>query len=761
MLRVNFFLGILLKSELEVIDILLPLLSAILGLVIINFTVLVMSHTCRTGWIGSLPVEVRYIALFSFFLLVALNGNQWIPGYLLFPFLIIGAIITVIVSIRDLARCDHREALRDGLSLLSVQILTLLFVFVAFQIRRYWMLESSNHDSLIYYYGGYWANESRLFVGSEAVRAKWGFFTWIGFDRPLYRGGTFTLAAWVQYFSPRVTGNGVYFIAAYSATMAWFAVRLLPASIKGLSSTFVTAPLALVVALSTGLVGALVNSNLATVMGGSSLMLVFSLALRSDVRPNVRYGLMAAWCAVCAHFYGESVFYAGMLIFFVFLFELPEQAKALKLAGIIRLGVFLTLIVFGLGNIPVGQAVSSLFLFSEIDKSGDWFSWYMHQPPFAWVGGFVAGLLMGHAISIPIVVLSSIITIFSAGWLVCFRQTRVGILALIGTSLMAVTYVEITSYQYGEHKILHLLGPSWTFAIVATIMRLLKGVGILSSGKVLVFSKRMIVVSLSISLVIVISSFLSASLSLLNQMRGVHSLDFGLSTLTSYIRPGETVLVDDNEWIGVEKFFKTHYLAFQLQHQGAKVLMPSISSNELRGGYQRDFIKDTLKDARTVDWLVKSKGYVLKEEKIISIYGKPIFENSDYRLYRVDKEPVIVAGNGWHDCELSHCWTTAPFEIETYISPAGHFELVIDFSVFLPPEKGVITVRTSDGKLLASVNATQKKMHLKLPDGWSRLVFEPNWSISSPKDLGEGGDFRKLFVAIQRMEVKPLREEVE
>jgi hypothetical protein len=748
-------------SELEVIDIVLPLLSALFGLVLINFTVLVKSHACRTGWIGGLPVEVRYIALFSFVLLIALNGNQWIPGYLLFPFLIIASIITVMISIRDLTESDRRAALRDGLSLLSLQVFTLFFVFIAFQVYRYWLLESSNHDSLIYYYGGYWANESRLFVGSEAVRAKWGFTTWIGFDRPLYRGGTFTLAAWVQYFSPRVSGSGLYFIAAYSATMAWFAVRLFPASIKGPGSRFVTAPLALVVALSTGLVGALVNSNLATVMGGSSLVLVFALALRSDIRPNVRYGLMAAWCAVCAHFYGESVFYAGMLVFFVFLFEFPRQVRALKPVGVIRLAVFLSLIVFGLGNIPVGQAVSSLFLFSEIDKTADWFSWYLHQPPVAWIGSFVGGLLMGHSISIPIVVVSSIITAFSAGCLIYFRQTRVGVLALIGTSLMAVIYVEMTSYQYGEHKILHLLGPSWTFAIVATVVHLMNGIKSSFSGKSLVFSRKMIVVSLSISLVVVVSSFLSASLSMLNHMRAFHSIDFGMNTLTSYIQPGETVLVDDNEWIGIERFFKTHYLAFQLQHQGAKVLMPSIASNSLRGGYQRDFINDTLKDARTVDWLVKSKGYAIKEEKIVSIYGNPVWENADYRLYRVGKNPVIVAGNGWHDCEPIHCWTTAPFEIETYISTADQFELVVDFSVFSPPEKGVISVRTSDGKLLASVSATQKQMHLKLPDGWSRLVFEPNWSISSPKDSGKGEDSRKLFVAIQRMEAKPLREEIE
>ena len=738
-------------------DFMLPLLSALFGLAIINVTVLVKSRTCRNGWFAGLPVEVRYVAFFSLILLIGLNGNQWIPGYILFPFLAIAAITSVMKSIRELNGCDRQAALRDGISLLSVQITTLLFVFIAFHAHRYWLLESHNHDSLFYYYGSYWASESRLFVGSEAVRAQWGFDTFIGFDKPLYRGGTYTLTAWMQYFSPRITGNGLYYIVAYSGTIAWLAVRLLSASIKGLSATAVNAFLALAVAFSTGLIGALVNSNVATVMGGSSLMLIFALALRSDLQPNTRYWLMAAWCAVSAHFYGESVFYAGLLIFFVFLFELPGLYRVLKLSGVTRLAFALACIVFIFGNIPVIQSFSSLFLFSEIAKGGEWTSWYMHQSSVTWIGGFVAGLLMGIAPLMPIVVTSTVITLFSAACLMYLRQFRVGILALIGVSFLAVTYVEITSYQYGEHKILHLLGASWSLVVVAAVLLFVGGTHNPFSRKFLDIGRKVVGVSLSVCFGVIVFNFLSSSALLLKDMRGHHSLDFGLNTMTSFVRPGDSVLVDDSEWFGVESFFKSHYLSFQLQHQGAKILMPRIASNVLRGGYQRNFVSDTLKSAEGVNWLVKGKGSKSTEDRFIAAYGKPLWENKDYRLYRVNKKPVIVAGDGWHDCEPTHCWTMSPFEVETHVPSAENFALFVDFSTFSPPENGLIIVRTGDGKILKKISARNNQMHFKLPAGWSRVSIEPDWSIYSPKDLGMSEDHRKLFLAIQRMELKGLQ----
>jgi hypothetical protein len=736
------------------IDSLFTLTSALLGLVLLNCTALIGARAWCLRWIGPLPLEIRYTIWLTLIFLIGLNGNQWMPGYVLFPMLVAGSVGSVFLTYRRLTPGWLSELLPDFLSLFSVQLAVLMLVFFAFQFQHHWLLESHNHDSLFYYYGAHWSNESRLFVGSEAVRSKWGFHTWIGFDQNLYRGGTYTLAAWIQYFAPRITGNGLYLIAAYSATFAWFSVRLFVSSTMNLSNALVCSFCALLVSCSTGLVGSLVNSNLATVMGAASIVLILAIALRSDIRPNVRYALMAACCAVCAHFYGEAVFYAIALIFFVLLFEILNNIRSLKFLGEIRLILVLGFIIIILGNIPVIQATSSLlFLTNVVAKAGDWFSWYLHNSQIWWVGSFLSGLLMGGKVSVPIVALSSVIAIVTAAFLVYQNQTRVGTLALICTSVLAIFYIKTMSYQYGEHKILQLLGPCWALLVVVAIIRLFKlSNSPVKTKKIIIFS-RFFSIAIAIAILIVFSKFALSSALLLDHMRGYHSLDFGLKNLVSYIRVGDTVLLDDSEWNGAERYLKTHYAAFELQRQGAKVVMPDLDGNELRGGYQRKNLNNTFGEVTHVQWLVKARRQGSKE-KFVSAYEEPVFSNSDYLLYRVGKRGVFTSGKGWYDCEQMHCWTSAPFEIEVYApTESGQFIMALDFSAFHPPKSGLITIRTPDGQILKRLKAVDNQAKFRIPSGWSRLVFEPNWPIYSPKELGISKDDRRLFLAIYSIKI--------
>jgi hypothetical protein len=740
--------------------------SALLGLMLLNAVILGSAHTYRAGWMKGLPIEVRYVTFFAMVLLIALNGNQWMAGSLMFPLLALAAIAIVMVSTKTLPERDRRDLLRDGISLIAVQLSVLLAVFGAFQMHHYWLLEAANHDSLVYYQGVHWALESPLFVGSEAPRARWGLgicgegASWIGFDCPLYRGGTYTLAAWIQYFSPRITGNALYLLAAYSGTMAWFAIRLLRASIARQNAAVVNVFLALPVALSTGVIGALVNSNLATVMAGTSLVLVVALALRTDLSPTIRYGLMAAWCAVAAHFYAEALFYAGLIIALAFLLELRINIAAFQLRGLISLATLILLIVLLLGNTVVVQAFFSIFYFSEMATGGEWFSWYIHQSVALWTGSFIAGLLMGAKVSLHIVLLSAVATISAVLFLLHSNETRSGASALIGTSALAVFYIEATGYQYGEHKILHLLGPAWAFLVAAAISRLTQGTERTLSNTHMVLVKKISGWSLWVALATVFTAFASSALILIDQLRGPKGIDFGLPSLASYIRPGETVLIDDSAWIGMEKYHKGHYLIFELHNQGATVLMPSIASDPLRGGYFRTSRANTFSTADRVDWLVRSRGSAVGDSAIIPTYGAPTWGNADYRLHSVGRNPVVVAGNGWHDCEPTHCWTSVPFEVETYVPFAGQFNLSIEFDLFAPPETGMITVNTSAGRFLATIEAGTNHMDIPLPEGWSRVVFDGDWSITSPKVLGMSGDSRELFAAIRRLEVirSPMHE---
>lgn len=742
------------------IDSLFAILSLALGLMLLNTVVLVGGQQSTIKWMYGLSTELRYIVFLSIVFSITLISNQWVAGKVLFPVLILSSLIFLTSCLRGSIDLDRRLMLRDGLSLLTVQALSLVFVFIAFRMYKYWLLEGANHDSLVYYQGLLWANEAPLFVGKEAIRAKWGLGVcgegsgWIGFNCALYRGGTYTLVAWIQYFAPRVTGNGLYLVAAYSSTMAWFAVRLIASRTTQLKPILLNTALSLVVGLSTGAIGALVNSNLATVMGSTSFVLVLALAFSTKIPPYLRFGLMAVWCAIGTHFYAESVFYSGLLIALLLLLESKYLVHSLTFKGYLRLGLTLLLIVFGLGNIAVGQALGSVIFFSGM-KGGEWPSWYLHQPAILWIGSFVAGFLVGKSVLTVPVYVACVITMTVVSFLIYLRATRAGVLALTGLSVLAVTHVTLTHYQYGEHKIVNLLGPAWAFAVALTINRLID-LADASNRKGLTASAGKIATALFICVGLITLNFMSRSASLLTSLQGMHGLDFGLSDLSSHVRAGDTVVIEDSAWINIQKYHRSHYAILQLHERGAKVIMPSTTSDKHRGGYFRGSVDNTLRNGRQIDWLVVSQhGYPTKNTKFLSVRGVPVWENADFQLFRVTKEAISVAGNGWHDCEEVLCWTTTPFEIEAFAPATGTFELTIDFFAYMPPKNSTITVRTEDGKVLAKTSADNKQIQIALGTGWSKLIVEGDWQIKSPKDLGAStGDPRKLFIAVQRVSTK-------
>lgn len=744
------------------IDNIFVLLSVFLGLLLLNGVLIVNAHLQRTGWIGGLTTDVRYLIFLSTILLVILNGNQWIAGRLLFSIIALVAVITVVVCIPRLTIQARKLALQDGLSLTSVQLITLAIFAILWDTGNYWLLEASNHDSLTYYQGLHWAMESPLFVSRDAVRAFWGLgvcgegASWIGYDCPLYRGGTYTIAAWAQFFAPKITGSGLYLIVVYSATIAWCAVRFY-LTLGTLLGAVKICFMALLVVFSTGIVGSLLNSNLATALGASALLPIIVLAQQVDLRPQIRFGLMSAWSAVAVHVYAESIFYAGLIIFFVFLIELKSRLSELRFTGVFKLIGLMTLIIFALGNIALGQAFSSLFLFGEIDKNNEWFSWYMHQSPALWIGGFIAGILMWDVKpQVSIVIMALLITLYSIIYLLNFRSTRSSIVGLVCTSLLAVLYVDVTGYQYGEHKILQLLGPAWALLLVASISRSLGW----SNNDIHESPKSNLVKSLGwiilLSYLLIIQIFILRANTKLNHMQVTKGIDFGLSTLASFVRPIDTVLIDDNAWIGEEKFHKTHYLTFQLHNQGAKSLLPNLAGDPLRGGYFRASNGDTFRKVEKVDWLVQGIGHNSMSSRFIYGKEKHVWENSDYRLIRIGSEPVAVAGTGWYNCEVTHCWTSAQFEIETHVPQKGEYELVINFSVFNAPTNGTINISFDNDPKNLSFPSSNEQVRINLKPGWSKLTFYADWLIQSPLDIGVSGDGRKLFMAIKSVQINQL-----
>ena len=359
-----------------------------------------------------------------------------------------------------------------------------------------------------------------------------------------------------------------------------------------------------------------------------------------------------------------------------------------------------------------------------------------------WVGSFVSGLLMGSHVSLTAVVSGTLLTFFSGFYLIYIRASRLVTLGLVGLSLIAIMYIVSSGYQYGEHKVVHLLGPAWTYSVVVAIVRLL-GTTDTNSNRLFSLSRTFFGVGMFSCLLIILVFFLNNGRSQLDSSRGPHGINFGVNTLVSHISPGNSVLLDDSAWIGVEKFHKGHYLTFLIHDIGAHVLMPEISGDPLRGGYWRNSLNNTLMNAKDVDWLVQSRSFSSGRSKIVPIGNKLVWETADFGLYHVDKKPIVVAGNGWYDCEPDHCWTKNKFEIEVFHSGRGQYQLLVDFWTFSPPENGIITVRTSGGQLLARTDANSKMLYFDIPEGWSKVVVSGDWPVASPKLLGMSDDDRQ------------------
>jgi hypothetical protein len=449
------------------------------------------------------------------------------------------------------------------------------------------------------------------------------------------------------------------------------------------------------------------------------------------------------------------------MVAIVFAIELPRNIRAEGLRKVTVSAVYMATIILILGNVTIYQGLSFLFMFSGLSKTQGWFHWYLDQPPVTWVGGFLAGLLVGGPqVSIVVVSIAAVVVVITTVCLIYLRQFRAGMLALIGVSTMAVAYIELAAYQYGEHKILQLLGPSWTFATVIASGYLYAWVQQkVNDGNGLLILGKVVASGMMASLIFVISDFSWKSISLLSQQRGSHSLDFGLDDVAKHVGFGDSVLIDDHNWIGMEKFIKSHYIASKLKGLGAKPLMPSIESDGLRGGYMRGELTDTLKNSKSVEWVILSKGYTIKSDISSAIYGKAVWENDDYKLYKVERQPVVVMANGWHDCEPMHCWTSSPVQLETFVPSSGQYELAIDFAILPPPKDWAIFIRTDSGEVLKKIDSAGSLTKVTLPAGWMRLSIEANWPISSPKDLNMSSDSRKLFASIRGLTISKVVED--
>lgn len=736
-----------------------PVLSVFIGLLVVNVWLQIGSQLvlCSLAKGQSISPNSIQAFLLALVLLTFFNINQFSGANAVFVVFLLATPLLLVAGWFALPTQTKRSAFKEFSGLLLLELAAIVVVFLLYGFWKYWLLESPNHDSLFYFEGMTWALDRPLLVASEAVRAHWGLgicgesSMMIGYDCSLYRGGSYTLAAWVQFFSPIKIPNSLYLLLSYVAVLAWVTVGMTTAVFEENRSRphlIYWFGSGLLLTFSTAVQGALINSNLGTMLGASCVAMVIATLSARQILLWQRAVLVGLWAAVGTHIYAESIFYAGLIFSIALAVEFFQERHQLTFRQtVIVFGVFILTMVLA-ANFTLASALNSLLTFNKMAEGGNWPAWYIDAAPWTWLGSFVSGVLLGtfEMASYRVAFVGAIATLLALVLVWRNSDFRPIVLALVITSVAAIYLIEARSYRYGEHKILQLLGTSWSFVLVLGLREAFLTRG---SYKPTWRVVRVLAgVSILVAVCYLIVDYGIRGARIMKAIKSVHSIYPGLQQLVSYIHEGDSVLIDDSGWSGMQKFQKTHYVTFLIHDQKARVVMP----NGGGGGYYKNIINNTLKDSGDIQWLVTGTQSGLIQPPADS---QLVFQMPDYTLYRVRPKLTVltVPGSGWYDCEAHFCWTTSSFEIET-VNPgsSSNQTLEIETDYFFPPANGKVTV-TVNGVHLPDAPATAGILSVPIPPGKSRLRFSSSWMPESPAQRGLANDNRKLFSLIKSLRV--------
>jgi hypothetical protein len=443
--------------------------------------------------------------------------------------------------------------------------------------------------------------------------------------------------------------------------------------------------------------------------------------------------------------YGEATLPAGFLAALgVATIALTSRRPFFLVAGG---GVALIAFLASL-NVVALQLVESMIQIGAIAVGGEWPAWYIDAHPIYWIVAPFSGILLGADpfVSESSILVGASIMLLTTGLAASSRNLRLPALGLGVLSLILIGYVEVRDYAYGEHKVLQMLGPS-AFALacicllVSTHHRVWALVGVKSA--------------LAVLLVVSSIGYAMRVNDLISSWQSLHGLSKGFSELLEPVSRGDVVLLDDQGAPSVEKFQKTHYLGFLIHEKGARMVMPKVNDDQLRGGYLRGPAGNTLASSEKPRWLLqlRSEGGL----RSMTSYSSAKAEGDEYRLIDLSTVPgAAVAADGWFECEGGHCWTLDGFEIETVVTTGcttGVTVLNVQADFFSPPGGAVVSAKSEAGLVASFPAEGAKVLQIPLRDGWDRISFSADWPTKSPAEVDGSNDDRRLFAMVTDVSV--------
>ncbi|TMN19313.1 hypothetical protein [Pseudoxanthomonas sp. X-1] len=693
-------------------------------------------------------------AILAVFLLL-LNASLWTSARHVHEILMVAGIFGAGRLIW--LRASPRRVAVPGLIAILAVVLSGLIIARIFGASAWWLLEAANHDSIYYYEGALWSWNHPLRVGSPEVQDVWKLgnclqgAVYIGNDCIGYRNGSYALLAVAAGRSKLGAANDVYILISLgvllpmAAMWTWCAGSAV-SSVRQLLMLIGAAIAANLVLFSPGVWGAVSNANLGTALGGLALSCVLGLAVSPLLTPVKRAVLLGIASSIVGHVYGEALAPACCIT------AIGVAADAFRARNFrhIFIGGAVSIIVISAGlNVVLFELYGSFKAISALAQGGQWAGWYLNTAPWAWVAAPFAGVLLGAdpAVTQSQLAVGLFCSIAVVGASALVPRARFYVISLSLLILALVAYIELRHYAYGEHKIIQMVGPcAYMLALWTAVLCTYRGYRGGSASAVVRFCIGLLVLAL---LLFCAAAFAARSYHLLRDNIGLHGLSRDFEDGVASIGQRDTVLIDDSGAISVERFQKDHYAGFLIRMRGALIAMPDLRDNLLRGGYLRNIVSDSFASSGYPRWLLRLKSELGASSPFL-YPDSSVSSFKEYDLVDLLRAPgASVAGNGWYDCELAHCWTHQQFEIESVARDECPAKVTLDVSYFMPPHDAQITI-TQEGKR-ESMPAKDGQLEFAIPAGWSRTVIQAGWNPISPKEAGLSSDDRKLFAKVARV----------
>ncbi|PJL14444.1 hypothetical protein B9Y72_00985 [Stenotrophomonas maltophilia] len=684
------------------------------------------------GAAASLTLGVIATALF------VINVNLWFPGKWVYHGLVaLGAcgLLRLVV----LRRSGGAEILVWLLILTAAVAAVAYGVGLRVDAANYWLVETSNHDTLFYFEGARWAVNHPVFVEPEVVSdalhlggCRLG-AVYIGIDCPVYRGGSYSMLGMALSFGAGRAANDMLIASALGAL--FMGVGLLPVAVMGRVGTAkwrflwlpVLALLVVVIYFSPSMLAAAINSNVATTIGASAAAMVLALATSLDRCGWRRAMLLGLGASLAAHCYGEAA--AAAVIFAAFgviAGALLDRSWSTFLKGaLLCAGAF-----FIASNVLLGELLQSASDVEGIASGGTWEGMYLHASPWTWLAAPFAGMVVNGSpyVSPGMLLVGWSLTLFVGVGCVYLKSMRPALLALVAVSLFLVGFVEIRDYAYGEHKVVQMIGPAACVLAAALLLNLFRVFSEADRGKwqrwgILVYGVIVLLLMLA-----AIHEHARPSMRVVEGWKGVHglSLDFERDLPRA---DNQAWVIDDTGVEGVERFQKSHYVAYLAHERLSRAYLPKLDQEGMRGGYARRALGDSLKSATDPRWVVQLKSFTGVQSPF-KYAPESIKPSTEYNLVDLSKAgPVAaVSGWGWLACQAEGCPVASGFEIEALVSADQgtdcHLTLHADHAADYPSLEVIIDAGNAR---LQPHRLAPEGIDIPLVAGWQRITFtDPN-----------------------------------